>query len=74
VRSAEEVRSTQHLLSFDFVAALLSVLLAGWVMAVLSWLLDAADSTLARITFVYLATFLIGAAPLHTVYRARPRS
>jgi formate-nitrite transporter family protein len=59
------VRSTQHLLSFDFVAALLSALLAGWVMAVLSWLLAAADSTLARITFVYLATFLIGAAPLH---------
>ncbi len=59
------VRSSQHLLSFDFTAALLSAILAGWVMAVLSWLLAAADSTLARIVFVYLATFLIGAAPLH---------
>lgn len=59
------IHSTQRLLSYNFTATLLSAILAGWVMAVLSWLLAAADSTLARITFVYLAIFLIGAAPLH---------
>jgi formate/nitrite transporter FocA (FNT family) len=59
------VRETRNLLSFNFLAVVLSGILSGWIMAILSWLLAAADSTLARITFVYLATFLIGTAPLH---------
>lgn len=59
------ISTSRHLLSFDLGATFLSAILSGWVMGILSWLLAAADSTLARVAFVYLATFLIAAAPLH---------
>ncbi len=59
------VTSTHELLAFSFGAAFLSGVLAGWVMALLTWLLAVADTTLSRIAFVWLATFVIGAAPLH---------
>ncbi len=46
-------------------AMLLSAMLAGWLMGLLSWLLTAGRDTISQIVFVWLVTALIGFAGLH---------
>lgn len=44
---------------------LLSAILAGWLMGLLSWLLASAQGTMSRIVFVWIVTSMIGLAGLH---------
>ncbi|HVL34771.1 MAG TPA: formate/nitrite transporter family protein [Burkholderiales bacterium] len=44
---------------------LLSAVLAGWLMGLLSWLVAAAQETISQIVFIWLVTGLIGLAHLH---------
>lgn len=44
---------------------LLSALLAGWLMGLLSWLVAAAEDSISRIVMVWLVTGAIGIAHLH---------
>lgn len=44
---------------------LLSALLAGWLMGLLSWLVAAAEDSISRIVIVWLVTGAIGLAHLH---------
>ena len=47
-----------------WVALVLTAVLAGWLMGLLSWLVAAADDTLSRIVFVWLIASAIGFAHL----------
>lgn len=44
---------------------LLSAVLAGWLMGLLSWLVSAGRDTISQVFFVWLITFSIGIAKLH---------
>lgn len=44
---------------------LLSAMLAGWLMALLSWMATACHNTISRIFIVILVTFIIGLGNLH---------
>ena len=44
---------------------LLSAMLAGWLMGLLSWLVAAGRDTISQVVFVWLITFSIGIAKLH---------
>lgn len=42
-----------------------SAIFAGWLMAVLSWLLSSSKETISRIVVVYIITFVVGFAGFH---------
>ena len=44
---------------------LLSAVLAGWLMGLLSWLIAAADDTISRVVLVWIVTAAIGLGHLH---------
>jgi len=46
-------------------ATLISGIMAGWLMGMLSWLLSSAQDTFSRVVMIYLVTFLISIAGLH---------
>jgi len=46
-------------------AILLSAVLTGWLMGLLSWLIAAARETISQIVFIWIITGLIGLAHLH---------
>jgi formate/nitrite transporter FocA (FNT family) len=43
----------------------ISALIAGWLMALLSWMGTSCNDTLSRVFIVFLVTFLVGCANLH---------
>lgn len=49
----------------SFTPILVSAIIAGWLMGLLSWLVTAAKETISRILIVALVTFTIGVAHLH---------
>lgn len=54
-----------EVVSHPWSAILLSGVLAGWLMGLLSWLVAAARDTISQIFMVWLVTFVIGLAHLH---------
>lgn len=56
---------SHELLRHDSLTMFMSAVAAGWLMGILSWLVAAAQETLARIVIVWLITAGIGFAGLH---------
>lgn len=54
-----------HLVDFSSFGLLVSAVLAGWLMALGAWLAVSSPRTIAQITEIYFATFLIGIGGLH---------
>ncbi|HEX6902570.1 MAG TPA: formate/nitrite transporter family protein [Thermoanaerobaculia bacterium] len=54
-----------EIVSHPWWVILLSGVLAGWLMGLLSWLVAAARDTISQIFMVWLVTFVIGLAHLH---------
>jgi len=54
-----------HVLKPGLLVTLVSAILAGWLMGLLSWLLTSSDSTISRILVIYIITAVIGAVGLH---------
>jgi len=64
--SKESIGSiAQHVTKVDIFTLLGSAILAGWLMAVLSWLLSSSKETISRIVIVYIITFTVGFAGFH---------
>lgn len=56
---------SEKMLKYSVSATLISGIMAGWLMGMLSWLLSAAQDTFSRIVMVFLVTFVISIAGLH---------
>lgn len=54
-----------HLVSHPWWVILLSAILAGWLMGLLSWLVTAGRDTISQVFFVWLVTTAIGLGGLH---------
>lgn len=55
----------RHLVGFESFPLLISALLAGWLMALGAWLIQATPPTVSQIVSIYIVTFLIGLGGLH---------
>jgi len=55
----------EHVTKADSIIIFGSAILAGWLMAVLSWLLSSSKDTISRILVVYIITFTVGFAGFH---------
>jgi len=55
----------QKMLKYSFSATLISSIMAGWLMGMLSWLLSSAQDTFSRVVMIFLVTFLISICGLH---------
>jgi formate/nitrite transporter FocA (FNT family) len=56
---------SEKMLKYSVGATLISGIMAGWLMGMLSWLLSAARDTFSRIVMIFLVTFVISIAGLH---------
>jgi formate/nitrite transporter FocA (FNT family) len=56
---------SEKMLKYSVGATLISSVMAGWLMGMLSWLLSSAQDTFSRVVMIYLVTFLISIAGLH---------
>jgi len=56
---------SEKMLKYSVGATLISGIMAGWLMGMLSWLLSAAQDTFSRVVMIFLVTFLISIAGLH---------
>lgn len=56
---------SEKMLKYSVGATLISGIMAGWLMGMLSWLLSAAQDTFSRVVMIFLVTFLISIANLH---------
>lgn len=54
-----------HAISPSIWVLFLSAILAGWMMGLLSWLLDSANDTITRVVFIGIITGVIGFLGLH---------
>jgi formate/nitrite transporter FocA (FNT family) len=57
--------AVKKLLAPDFRYVFLSAIAAGWVIAILAWLIEVVDSSLARIVCIWVASIFIVLGPLH---------
>lgn len=55
----------EHMIGFDGRTILLSGLLAGWLMGLMSWLVAASRDTISQVFFVWLVAAAIGLGGLH---------
>lgn len=56
---------SEKMLKYSVMATLISGIMAGWLMGMLSWLLTSAQDTFSRVVMIFLVTFLISFAGLH---------
>ncbi len=56
---------SEKMLKYSVSATLISSIMAGWLMGMLSWLLSSAQDTFSRVVMIFLVTFLINIAGLH---------
>ena len=56
---------SEKMLKYSVGATLISSIMAGWLMGMLSWLLSSAQDTFSRVVMIFLVTFLISIAGLH---------
>ncbi len=55
----------EHVVGYDLPTILVSAVLAGWLMGLLSWLVTSSKETTAEILIIYLITAVMGFAGLH---------
>lgn len=55
----------KHVAKGSFLAIFFSAVMAGWLMAVLSWLLSSTEEIISRITIIFIITFIVGFAGFH---------
>lgn len=55
----------EHFANYDFLTILVSAILAGWLMGLLSWLVTSARETVSEIIIIYLITAVMGITGLH---------
>lgn len=63
IESIENI--AHHVTRADSLIIFGSAIFAGWLMAVLSWLLSSSKETISRIVVVYIITFVVGFAGFH---------
>jgi formate/nitrite transporter FocA (FNT family) len=56
---------SEKMLKYSVSATLISSIMAGWLMGMLSWLLSSAQDTFSRVVMIFLVTFIISIAGLH---------
>jgi len=56
---------SEKMVKYSVSATLISSIMAGWLMGMLSWLLSSAQDTFSRVVMIFLVTFLISIAGLH---------
>lgn len=56
---------SEKMVKYSAGATLISGIMAGWLMGMLSWLLSSAQDTFSRVVMIFLVTFLISIAGLH---------
>ncbi len=56
---------SEKMVKYSVSATLISGIMAGWLMGMLSWLLSSAQDTFSRVLMIFLVTFLISIAGLH---------
>ena len=56
-----------HTVNYSWVVILISALLAGWLMGLVSWLVIAARESISQAFFIWLITFIISLCGLHHV-------
>lgn len=56
---------SEKMVKYSVGATLISGIMAGWLMGMLSWLLSSAQDTFSRVVMIFLVTFLISIAGLH---------
>ena len=56
---------SEKMVKYSISATLISSIMAGWLMGMLSWLLSSAQDTLSRVVMIFLVTFIISIAGLH---------
>lgn len=56
---------SQKMVKYSAGSTLISSIMAGWLMGMLSWLLSSAQDTFSRVVMIFLVTFLISIAGLH---------
>ncbi len=56
---------SEKMLKYSVGATLISSIMAGWLMGMLSWLLSSAQDTFSRVVMIFLVTFLVSIAGLH---------
>lgn len=56
---------SEKMVKYSVGATLISSIMAGWLMGMLSWLLSSAQDTFSRVVMIFLVTFLISIAGLH---------
>ena len=56
---------SEKMVKYSISATLISSIMAGWLMGMLSWLLTSAQDTLSRVVMIFLVTFIISIAGLH---------
>lgn len=55
----------EHFVDYDFPVILVSAILAGWLMGLLSWLVTSSKETTSEIFIIYLITAVMGFTGLH---------
>jgi formate-nitrite transporter family protein len=53
------------LVDYNFGIILISSIVAGWLMGLVSWLVSSSQETISRIVVIIIVTFLIGIGGLH---------
>jgi formate/nitrite transporter FocA (FNT family) len=56
---------SEKMLKYSIGATLISGIMAGWLMGMLSWLLSSSQDTFSRVVMIFLVTFIISIAGLH---------
>ena len=56
---------SQKMIAYSSSNILVSSIMAGWLMGILSWLLSSAQDTLSRVAMIFFITFIISIAGLH---------
>ena len=56
---------SEKMVKYSAGSTLISGIMAGWLMGMLSWLLSSAQDTFSRVVMIFLVTFLISIAGLH---------
>jgi len=56
---------SEKMVKYSVSATLISGIMAGWLMGMLSWLLTSAQDTFSRVVMIFLVTFVISIAGLH---------
>lgn len=56
-----------HVLEYDSWVLLLSAITAGWLMGLLTWLMNSTTNTIARVFLIFMITGMIGFGGFHSV-------